>query len=84
MHGEDDQIVPIAGSALLAAKLVKNGTLKVYPGLSHGMCTTHAETINQDLLAFIGAWRPALGQSDTVNETSDQTPLGRNLRAAIY
>ena len=46
MHGDDDQIVPIADSALLSAKLVKNGTLKVYPGLPHGMCTTHADVIN--------------------------------------
>jgi non-heme chloroperoxidase len=53
MHGDDDQIVPIADSALLAVKLVKNGTLKVYPGLPHGMCTTHPEIINPDLLAFI-------------------------------
>ena len=52
MHGEDDQIVPIAISALLAVKLVKHGTLKVYPGLPHGMCTTHAERINADLLGF--------------------------------
>jgi non-heme chloroperoxidase len=53
LHGDDDQIVPIADSALLTAKLVKNGTLKVYKGLPHGMCTTHAEIINPDLLAFI-------------------------------
>ncbi|MBU1768622.1 MAG: alpha/beta hydrolase [Alphaproteobacteria bacterium] len=55
MHGEDDQIVPIADSAELAIKLVKDGTLKVYPGLPHGMCTTHPEIINPDLLAFIKA-----------------------------
>ncbi|TIO07573.1 alpha/beta hydrolase [Mesorhizobium sp.] len=53
MHGDDDQIVPIADSALLAAKLVKHGTLKVYEGLPHGMCTTHPEIINPDLLAFV-------------------------------
>lgn len=53
MHGDDDQIVPIADSGLLSVKLVKNGTLKVYPGFPHGMCTTHAEVINADLLAFI-------------------------------
>jgi non-heme chloroperoxidase len=53
MHGDDDQIVPIADSALLSAKLVKNGTLKVYPGLAHGMCTTHPDVINRDLLSFI-------------------------------
>ena len=52
MHGDDDQIVPIADSALLSAKLLKHGTLKVYPKLAHGMCTTHADMINPDLLAF--------------------------------
>jgi non-heme chloroperoxidase len=55
MHGDDDQIVPIADSAPLSAKLVRNGTLKVYPGLPHGMCTTSPEIINPDLLAFIKA-----------------------------
>ncbi len=53
LHGEDDQIVPIADSAPLSAKLLKNGTLKTYPGLPHGMCTTHPDVINADLLAFI-------------------------------
>lgn len=53
MHGDDDQIVPIADSAHLAIKLVKKGTLKVYPGLPHGMATTHADVINADLLAWI-------------------------------
>jgi len=53
LHGDDDQIVPIADSALLSAKLVRKGTLKVYAGLPHGMCTTHPEVINPDLLAFI-------------------------------
>ena len=53
MHGDDDQIVPIAASAMLSAKLVKGSTLKVYPGLSHGMCTVNKDQINADLLAFI-------------------------------
>jgi non-heme chloroperoxidase len=53
MHGDDDQIVPIDDSAKLSAKLVKGSTLKVYPGLSHGMCTVNKDLINQDLLAFI-------------------------------
>lgn len=53
LHGDDDQIVPIADSALLSAELVENAELKVYPGLPHGMCTTHADTINPDLLAFV-------------------------------
>lgn len=53
MHGDDDQIVPIADSALLSAKLLRNGTLQVYEKFPHGMCTTHAEAINPALLAFI-------------------------------
>lgn len=53
MHGDDDQIVPIADSALLSAKLLKNGTLKIYEKLPHGMCATHADLVNTDLLAFI-------------------------------
>ena len=53
MHGDDDQIVPIVASAPLSAKLLKNSTLKVYPGFPHGMPTTHAEQINSDLLAFL-------------------------------
>jgi non-heme chloroperoxidase len=53
LHGDDDQIVPIADSALLAVKLLRNATLNVYPGLPHGMCTTHADLINRDLLEFV-------------------------------
>jgi non-heme chloroperoxidase len=53
MHGDDDQIVPIGDSALLSVKLLKKGTLKVYEKYPHGMCTTHADRINADLLAFI-------------------------------
>ena len=52
LHGDDDQIVPIADSAHLSAKLVKNSTLKIYPGFPHGMCTTNPEQINADLLEF--------------------------------
>ncbi len=55
MHGDDDQIVPYADSAPLSAKLLKKGTLKTYKGFPHGMPTTHAATINADLLAFIKA-----------------------------
>jgi non-heme chloroperoxidase len=55
LHGDDDQIVPIGASALLSSKLLKKATLKVYPGLPHGMCTTHPEVINPDLLAFFKA-----------------------------
>jgi non-heme chloroperoxidase len=53
MHGDEDQIVPIADSALLGIKLLKNGALKVYEKLPHGLCTTHADVVNPDLLAFI-------------------------------
>jgi non-heme chloroperoxidase len=53
LHGDDDQIVPLVASALLSSKIVKNATLKVYPGYPHGMCSTHKEVINADLLAFI-------------------------------
>ncbi len=59
MHGDDDQIVPIADSALLSAKLLRNGTLNVYKKFPHGMCTTNADMINADLLAFVrqaGSW----------------------------
>ncbi|MER9302108.1 alpha/beta hydrolase [Mesorhizobium sp. M0293] len=55
MHGDDDQIVPIADSALLTIKLLKKGELKVYKGFPHGMATTHADVINADLLAFFKA-----------------------------
>ena len=53
MHGDDDQIVPYADSAPLSAKLLQNSTLKTYAGFPHGMPTTHADTINADLLAFL-------------------------------
>jgi non-heme chloroperoxidase len=53
LHGDDDQIVPIADSALLSSKIVKNAMLKVYKGAPHGMCTTHKQQVNEDLLAFI-------------------------------
>jgi non-heme chloroperoxidase len=53
LHGDDDQIVPIGASALRAVELVRNATLKVYEGAPHGLCTTHKERVNEDLLAFI-------------------------------
>jgi non-heme chloroperoxidase len=52
LHGDDDQIVPIAAAALLSSKIVKGATLKVYPGFPHGMCSTRKDIINADLLAF--------------------------------
>jgi non-heme chloroperoxidase len=55
MHGDDDQIVPIADSALLSAKIIKGAVLKVYKGASHGLCTTLKNEVNEDLLAFISA-----------------------------
>jgi non-heme chloroperoxidase len=53
LHGDDDQIVPIGTSAMLSSKLVSSSTLKVYPGAPHGMCSTHKDRINADLLAFL-------------------------------
>ncbi len=53
MHGDDDQVVPYKDSAVLSAKLLKRGTLKIYPGFPHGMPATHADVINQDILDFI-------------------------------
>jgi non-heme chloroperoxidase len=55
LHGDDDQIVPIADSAQLAIKLLRKGQLKVYPGFPHGMLTVHADVLNPDMLAFIKA-----------------------------
>ena len=87
MHGDDDQIVPIADSAHLAIKLVKKGTLKIYPGLPHGMATTHADVINADLLGLdqvltlplprrrkvASAKRPADGGSNSMNSAGSST-----------
>jgi len=53
LHGDDDQVVPIADASRLSIKLLKNGELKEYHGYPHGMCTTHADVINADLLAFV-------------------------------
>ena len=55
LHGDDDQIVPIADASLLTIKLLRQGTLKVFPGYPHGMCTTQADAINAELLAFVQA-----------------------------
>ena len=62
LHGDDDQIVPIVASALLSSKIVKDAVLKVYPGLPHGMCQTHKDRINTDLIEFLSA---AKGSSQT-------------------
>ena len=53
MHGDDDQIVPIGASAMMSAKLVRGAKLKVYTGLPHGLCSTHKDVVNEDLLAFV-------------------------------
>lgn len=53
LHGDDDQVVPYKASALLQEKFLPNGRLKLYEGLSHGMLTTHADVLNEDILAFI-------------------------------
>jgi non-heme chloroperoxidase len=53
LHGDDDQIVPIGAAALMSSKIVKDATLKIYPGAPHGMCSTRKDEINADLLAFL-------------------------------
>jgi non-heme chloroperoxidase len=53
LHGDDDQIVPIGAAALKSSKIVRGATLKVYAGGPHGMCTTRADEVNADLLAFL-------------------------------
>jgi non-heme chloroperoxidase len=53
IHGDDDQIVPIGAAAMLSSKMVKGAALKVYPGAPHGLCSTHKDKTNADLLAFI-------------------------------
>jgi len=73
LHGDDDQVVPIATSALLAIKLLKHGTLKIYGGFPHGMATTHAEQINADLLAFIRGEQ--VGESATAAAAVVAEPL---------
>lgn len=55
LHGDDDQVVPVADSALLSAKLLRNGVLKVYEGLSHGLCTINADLVNADIHEFVEA-----------------------------
>jgi non-heme chloroperoxidase len=55
LHGDDDRIVPIADSALLSSKLIKGAELKVYPGAPHGLCSTHKDRVNADLLTFLTA-----------------------------
>jgi non-heme chloroperoxidase len=53
IHGDDDQIVPIGASAMLSSKIVKDATLKIYPGAPHGLIATHKDQVNEDLLAFL-------------------------------
>ena len=70
MHGTDDQVVPIADSALIGITLLKHGTLKTYEGLPHGMCTTHADLINPDLLAWIEG-----EEEDASSTVEDREPI---------
>jgi len=55
LHGDDDQIVPVGASAQLSSRIVKDATLKIYPGAPHGLCSTHKDQVNEDLLAFFKA-----------------------------
>ena len=70
MHGDDDQIVPYADAALKGIKLLQQGTLKIYPGLPHGMATTHADIINNDLLAWLKGELEIPSQSEAALQTA--------------
>jgi non-heme chloroperoxidase len=70
MHGDDDQIVPIQAAALKGIRLLRKGTLKVYPGLPHGMATTHPDIINSDLLAWLKGELEPTGQPDTAFQSA--------------
>ncbi len=76
LHGDDDQVVPIANSALIGIKLLRNGTLKVYPGYPHGMATTHAEVINKDLLAFILGEQVGSLSNEAPARIAEPVPVG--------
>jgi non-heme chloroperoxidase len=75
VHGDDDQIVPYADSAPLSAKLLKNGTLKTYAGLPHGLCTTHPAVVNADILAFIHAGNQRVDAPVTVEIAEPAVPV---------
>jgi non-heme chloroperoxidase len=75
LHGDDDQVVPYADSAPLTVELLKKGELKTYPGYPHGMLTTHAEVLNNDILAFITADDPGVSASEpTIEVHVGETP----------
>jgi non-heme chloroperoxidase len=80
MHGTDDQIVPIADSAPLSAKLLKNSVLKIYEKFPHGMCTTHADVVNPELLAFVkgelGAARSSRGEAQPTTKRGEAAAPG--------
>ena len=75
LHGDDDQIVPYEDSAPLSAKLLKNGTLKTYAGLPHGLCTTHPAVVNADILAFIRAGKESADSPVTVRIAEPMLPV---------
>ena len=74
LHGDDDQIVPIADSALLSSKILKKATLKVHKGFPHGMCTTHADVVNSDLLAFVEEGKAARPSAQPRSRGPSPTP----------
>lgn len=76
IHGEDDQIVPIANSALKAAKIVKDATLKVYPGAPHVIPQLRKTELNADLLAFIAERRDPAPRDDIIHVTLAPAPHG--------
>ena len=83
LHGDDDQVVPIANSALLGIKFLKYGSLKVYPGYPHGMATTHAEDINHDILAFILGEQVGEAGATVPSLVAEPIPVGRVVEHAL-
>jgi non-heme chloroperoxidase len=83
LHGDADQIVPIADSALLSAKIIKNATLKIYEGAPHGMCTTHKERVNADLLTFIESYYPEDMLQRRQSDTSPRSPQSADSHSSI-
>ena len=77
IHSEDDQIVPYADSAPLSVKLLKNGTLKTYKDLPHGLCQTHPEIVNADILAFIAGKEVSDAVEEQIGESVGSAGLER-------
>ena len=87
IHGDDDQIVPIGAAALNSSKLVRNATLKIYPGAPHGLADTHKDQLNADLLEFLEDLKPSTGESTMkgfVQNIEDVAVENEDFRRVLY